>query len=158
MIFWLEMMAAVLGYMCAGSLLLLSYFAFRWFIQATDVIGACTWAREGDRCHPIFEFRNRSKSGTFLLAEVTYSSAAGGFAWFDSNSLMGKELRPQTVNDFWKIAPVRCGNSIPECLRLQVTVRLQTGRALWIENQPSAQRATDKLQRAALSLRDFIEK
>jgi hypothetical protein len=155
--FWLELMAGFLGYVFVGWVFALLYIALQWFLQATDVTVACNWSREGTSCHPNFDIRNRSKSKTYLLANIAYSNGADRLVWYDNKSLMGKELRPGSINDFQEVAPVKNSSTISECLRLQVTVRLQTGRKLWLDCQGPEQPVKDRIQRAAFRLRSFIE-
>ena len=153
MMFWLERVGAgFLSYVFIGWGFLLIYLAIQWFLQATDVVISYDWTRKGATCRPTFSIRNRSRSRTYLLAKIEYSNGPDKLAWFDNQSLMGKELTPGSCNEFTDIAPVRNTSSIAECMQLRVAIRLQNGRKLWL----SAQTFT-ALQRAAIRLRDFVD-
>jgi hypothetical protein len=154
---WVEILAGFLSYAFVGWVFVLVYLALQWFMQATDVTAELNWSREGNKCHPIFDIRNHSKSKTYRLADIAYTNGTDRLVWFDNKSLMGKEMIPGGANEFQEVAPVRNCASISECLRLQVTVRLQTGRRLWLEGQGSKQEMMDRLQRAAIKLRTFID-
>jgi hypothetical protein len=153
-----EIVAGFLSYVFVGWVFVLFYLAIQWLMQATDVTAACSWSRDGKNCHPNFNIRNRSKSKTYLLANIVYSNGADKLVWFDNKSLMGKELKPGSINEFNEVAPVKITSSISECLQLHVAVRLQTGRPLWLEGQGPEQVVTDRVQRAAFGVRKFIEK
>lgn len=155
--FWLEVVAAFLGYALAGWIFVLFYLALQWFLQATDLTIGYNWSREGTSCHPIFEIRNRSKSRTYRLAGIEYSNGKDRLVWFDNKSLMGKELQPGTTIEFPDVAPLRNNTSISECLKLRVAVRLQSGKRLWLRRERHAQMAMESLRQAAFKLRDFID-
>jgi hypothetical protein len=156
--FLLEFTASFLVFVIVSLAFAIFYIAFQWFLQATDVTADCNWSREGTSCHPNFDIRNRSKSKTYLLANIAYSNGADQLVWFDNKSLMGKELLPGSFNDFQDVAPVRNSSVISECLEFQVTVRLQSGRELWLEGQGPGQPVKDRIYRWAFGLRNFIEK
>lgn len=155
---WAEIVAGFLSYVFVGWVFVLLYLAIQWLMQTTDVTAACNWSREGKNCHPNFSIRNRSRSKTYLLANIAYSNGADRLVWFDNKSLMGKELKPGSINEFSEVAPVKIASSISECLQLHVAVRLQTGRPLWLEGQGPEQKLADRVQRTAFGLRKFIEK
>jgi hypothetical protein len=154
--FLLEISAALLGYAFAGWILVLIYVAFQWLTQMTDVTCAYTWIREADKCHPIFNIRNRSDCRTYTLAEISYSNGPDGMVRFDSMSLMGKELGPGSSNDFWKVAPIKCTSSIADCLELHVSVHLQTGSALWLDDRAPV-RGRQMLRHLALAMRALMD-
>lgn len=150
---WLETLGAgFLSYVFVGWVFVLVYLAVLRFLQATDVTISCNWIRKGTICHPVFEIRNRSKSKTYVLAKIEYSNGSDRLAWFDNKSLVGKELKPGSFNEFADIAPVRNTSSIAECMQLKVAVRLQTGRKLWLPG-----RGTAGIHKAANRFRDFLE-
>ena len=155
--FWLEVLAGFLVYALVGWAFVLFYMALRWFWQATDVTLSYNWSKEGTRCHPIFEIRNRSKTKTYLLANIEYSNGSDHLVWFDNKSLMGKELRPESVLQFEEVAPLRNSSTMDECLQLCVAVRLQTGRRLKLCSDEHAQRAIEAAQGVAFRLRDRID-
>lgn len=162
MAFWLEVMSGFLGSLFAGLFFVFWYAIFQWYLQATDVTVAYNWSWEGIKFHPNFDIRNRSKSRTYLLANITYNTQ-GKYApvWIDNKSLWGIELKPGSINHFGEVMPVKNISSIDECLQLQVAVRLQTGRMFWLKGQGPGQPAElvmGRFQRAAFRLRDFIER
>jgi hypothetical protein len=154
---WIEIATAFLAYVFVGWVFVLVYLAFQWFMQATDVTMEYNWTRVGDLCHPNFELRNRSSSRTYLVTKIAYRNGADGLVWFDARSLLGKELKPRTINEFSHVAPVRNCTRISECMELQIRVRLQTGRDLWQEMQQPGQLGMGRIQRAAFRLRAWIE-
>ena len=156
--FLLELTASFLVFVIVGLLFAIFYLALQWFLQATDVTADCNWSREGTRCHLNFDIRNHSKSKTYRLASITYSNGVDRLVWFDNKSLAGKELLPASINGFQDVAPVRNSSTISECLEFQVTVRLQSGRKLWLEGQGPGQPLKDGIHRWALQLRNFIDK
>jgi hypothetical protein len=158
MTLWLEMSTAFLGYVIVGSVFVLLYMGMQWFFQATDVTVSYDWSRDGDKCHANFKIINRSTTRTYLLANIAYSNGKDRLVWFDNRSLMGKELKPRTVNEFQDVAPVKNCSSMSECMQLRVTVRLQSGRKLWLRDQKPRQIVMAQIQRTSSELRNFIEK
>jgi hypothetical protein len=156
--FLLELTASFLVFVIVGLAFALLYMALQWFLQATDVTAACNWSREGTSCHLNLDIRNHSKSRTYLLGNIAYTNGTDRLVWFDNKSLMGKELLPGSINDFQNVAPVRNSSTISECLGFQVTLRLKSGRKLWLDGQGPRQPVTDRIHRGAFRLRNFIEK
>ena len=154
----LELTASFLVFVIVVLVFAIFYIVLQWFLQATDVTVDYNWSREGTSCHVNFDIRNHSKSRTYVLATISYSNGADRLVWFDNKSLMGKELPPGSINDFHDVAPVRNSSAISECLELQVTVRLQAGKRLWLEGQEPRQPVDEIIHRWALQLRGFIEK
>lgn len=133
------------------------YLAVQWFLQATDVTMDYNWSRSGNLCHPNFELRNRSTSRSYLITKIAYTNGADGLVWFDARSLMGKELGPKTLNEFQLVAPLRSCSRISECMELQVRVRLQTGRELWLGSPQPGHSGMELIQRAASRLRAWLD-
>jgi hypothetical protein len=156
--FWLEILAGFLCYAFIGWIFVLFYLAIQWFMQATDITVDCSWNRDGGKCHPDFEFQNRSMSKTYLLSSITYSRGSDKLVWFDRKSLMGKELKPRSVQEFHEVAPVKNTDSIAECLQFQITLRMQSGRTIRLEDERTGVDAPDGLQRTAYKVRDLIER
>jgi hypothetical protein len=154
MIPWVEIATAFLAYVFVGWAFVILYLAIQWFIQATDVTMDYNWRRVGAYCNPILRFKNRSNSRTYLLTTIAYRSAADGLVWFDAKSLMGKELMPRSIYEFQEISPVRNCSLISECLQMQVRVRLQTGKEVWLESEEVGM---GRIQRAAFQLRAWVE-
>ena len=154
---WIEIATAFLVYVFVGWVFVILYLAFQWFLQTTDVTLDCNWSRDGNLCHPHFELRNRSQSRTYLVTKIAYRNSTDGLVWFDAKSLMGKELKPRTINEFHKIAPVRNCSTISECLQLQIRIRLQTGRDLWLETEEPGNAGIGRLQRIAYRVRAWFE-
>lgn len=110
--------------------------------------------------HPNFDIRNRSKSQTYLLANIAYLKDRGKtLVWIDNKSLWGFELKPGSINHFEAVAPVKDVYSMEDCLQVQVKVRVQTGREF-----PGAGPGQDKKQvlgksqRLAYWVREFLDK
>ena len=159
MTFWQEVAAGLIGNVLAGWLFVFFYVAFQWFLQATDVTMGYNWSWNGPNCHPNLDIRNRSKSRTYLLADITYKRV-GELApvWIDRESVWDEELRPSSMKFFNEVRPVRNISSIPEALELQVTITLQSGRRFWLTGQGPGQLKMGKIQRLAFRLRNFIER
>ena len=70
-------------------------------------------------------------------------------------------MKPGSINHFDEVLAVKGISSIEECLQVQITVRLQTGRMFWLTGQGPGQQGKVVMglfQRTAFRLRDFIEK
>jgi hypothetical protein len=70
---------------------------------------------------------------------------------------MGKELKPRSIHEFHEVAPVKNTDSIAECLQFQITLRMQSGRTIRLEDERTGIIAPDSLQRTAFKVRDMIE-
>ncbi len=73
MVFWMEVLSGCLGSVFAGLFFVFWYAVFQRLLQATDVLVGYNWRWKGADFHPSFDIRNRSKSRTYLLANVAYS-------------------------------------------------------------------------------------
>jgi hypothetical protein len=160
MTFGKEVLSGSLGSIFAGLFFVFWYAAFQRLLQSTDVLVGYTWRYNGSQFHPSFDIRNRSKSRTYLLANIAYTNK-GVLApiWIDNKSLWGIELKPGSINYFEAVAPVRDVHSMPECIRVQVKVRVQTGRE-FSGAGPGQDRkqAMSRGQRIAYWIRDFFDK
>jgi hypothetical protein len=86
------------------------------------------WKWEGPNFHPSFDLRNRSGSKTYVLANIAYTKNGGKeILSIDNKSIWGHELKPGTIA-YLEVAPVPNVHSRPECLNVEVRVRLQNGR------------------------------
>ena len=137
--FWPEIAAGFLGNVFAGVLFVILYVVIQWFLQVTDITISYGWSFEGTNFHPNFDLRNRSKSRTYLLANIAYTNGKDAPTWADNTSLWGRELKPGSMNEFREVAPVKNVSSLSECMQLQVTVRLQTGRKFWLKGRGPGQ-------------------
>ncbi len=155
---WAEIAAAFFAYVIVGWIFVLLYMALQRFLSATDVTFDYSWSREGDRFHPNIRVRNHSRTRTYTLAGIAYRNEVDRLVWLDNRSLMGKELKPLSVNDFQDVSPVRNGASISDCMQMKVMLRLESGRSVWLEGQgPLPMRKAD-VQRAACILRDMLDR
>lgn len=160
MTFWDEVLAIFLGDILASLLIIALYVAIQWFLRATDVIVAYNWGWEGKDCFPNFDIRNRSSSRAYLLANIAYTRNDGiEIVWVDNDSIWDEELRPGSIRGReFKVAPVR-GIVMPQqAIGLEVTVRLQNGRAFWLKGVGPGQMKIGWIQRTAFWLRDKFEK
>ena len=104
------------------------YFAYRWFLRATDVTIGYNWSWKGIAYWPNFDLRNRSGSKTYVLGNIAYTKNKGKeIVAFDNQSLWGHELKPGTIIHLSAL-PVPSVHSMAECLRVEVVVRMQSGR------------------------------
>ncbi|HXX18787.1 MAG TPA: hypothetical protein VEJ46_05250 [Candidatus Acidoferrum sp.] len=159
MTFWAEVLANFLGAVFAGSLFVLLYRLVLWFLRATDVIVGYNWSWEGTQFHPNFDIRNRSWTKQYLLANIAYTRNNGKeVVWFDNKSIWDAVLPPSSIRHFDNVAPVPKITSRSQCLELEITVRLQTGRLFWLKGQGPSQLCVGKLQHAAFWLREKIER
>src|ERR1700733_2620623 len=121
-------MHAILGYVSAAGVLSVLTFFYRWFLLKTDVEVAYNWSWQGINFYPNFDLRNRSGSKTYVLGNIAYTRNGGKeIVTFDNKSLWGNELKPSTIAHL-SAAPVPGVGSMAECLRVEVTVRLQNGK------------------------------
>jgi hypothetical protein len=160
MTFWDEVLAIFIGDVFASVLLIVLYVVIQWFLRATDVKVAYNWGFTGPNFYPNFDIRNRSGSRTYLLANIAYTRGDGKEkVWFDNDSIFDKELKPGSIRGRnFKIAPVKGITTSQEALGLEVTVRLQNGRAFWLRGVGPGQMKMGRTQRIAFRLRDTFEK
>lgn len=140
MAFWLDVLSGCLGSVLAGLFFVFWYAFFQWYLGVTDVVIGYKWSWKGTSYHPNFDIRNRSKSRTYLLANIAYGKESQTAPlWVDNKSLWGIELRPGSINHFDEVAAVKNISSMEECLQVRVEVRLQTGRLFWLTGQGPGQ-------------------
>jgi hypothetical protein len=161
MAFWHEVAAGFLGNIFAGSLLVIFYVVIQWFLQATDITIGYGWKFDGTKdqprnLRPSFDIRNRSRSKTYVLANVAYLKGKRPVAPFDNKSVWGSELKPGCI-EFFDAAPVASLASLTECTEIEVHVRLQNGRMFWLKGSGPGQMRAGRLQRAAFWLRNKFE-
>jgi hypothetical protein len=157
MTFWDEVFAGFLANMFAGVLLVVFYVIIQWFLQATDVTVGYCWKFQGQSFYPSFDIRNRSKSKTYLLANIAYMKGKRTIVGSDNKSLWGQELTPGSIRFFDAVLPVNNVHTIQECLTLEVSIRLQNGRAFWLKGQGPGQTFVGRIQRTAFWLRKILE-
>jgi hypothetical protein len=109
---------------------------------------------------PNFDIRNRSGSRAYLMANIAYTRNDGQEkVWFDNDSIMDEELPPGSIRGRkFKIAPVKGITTLQEAISLEVTVRLQNGRAFWLKGKGPGQLKMSRTQRIAFCLRERFEK
>jgi hypothetical protein len=161
MAFWQEVAAGFLANVSAGVLLVILYIIIQWFLAGTDVTIGYSWRFDGTRdsprnVRPSFDIRNRSRSRTYVLANVAYLKDKLPVASFDNKSVWGKELRPGSI-EFLEAAPVASLTSRAQCGEIEVHVRLQNGRRFWLKGTGPGQLRTGRIQRAAFWLRSKFE-
>jgi len=95
--FWTDFLIKTLSGLTVTVLVFAAYLVARWFFRLTDVtVGySWCWAKNGLQCSPSFDIRNRAGSKLYTLDSIKYSKAGAVF-WIDNDSLMGKELKPET--------------------------------------------------------------
>ncbi len=160
MTFWDEVLAIFLGDILASVLLIAFYVAIQWFLRATDVTVSYNWSWKDKDCFPNFDIRNRSGSRTYLVANIAYTRNDGlEIVWFDNDSLRDQKLKPGSIRgrDF-KVAPVKGITTPQQAIGLEITVRLQNGRAFWLRGIGPGQMKMGRIQRTAFWLRDKFEK
>lgn len=161
MTFWQEVAAGFLSSMFAAIALIVCYLGVQWFLHATDIVIGYNWSWKGSEFHPNFDIRNRSKSRTYIIANIAYKNGNAAPVWVDNKSLWGQELRPGSINFFNDAVTVRNINSIQECLQIRVVVRLQTGREFWLTGLGPGQDGKvvmGRFQKLAFAIRNFLEK
>jgi hypothetical protein len=158
--FWQTTWSNVLGGIAAGLFFVLMYVIVQWFLQATDLTVAYNWRfrTEGDVFYvwPNFEIRNRSRTKRYRLANIAYTQN-GQPHWFDNDSVWGLVLEPGSINHGFDVVPVKKVDSLPDALKLEVTVRLQTGRAFWLRGEGPGQMGKSRVQRTLFALRGKLE-
>lgn len=159
--YWQEVAAGFLSNVFAAAFLVVCYVLVQWFLHATDIQISYNWQWEGTKFHPAFLIWNRSKSRTYLIANIAYIKENPAPVWVDNDSLWGYELKPGSLNRINLVNPVKNVNSIADCLQIRVNVRLQSGRQFWLTGQGPGQEGKvvmSRAQRMAFELRDFFEK
>jgi hypothetical protein len=160
MAFWDEVLAIFLGDIFASVLLIVLYALIQWFLRATDVTVSYNWSFIGQNFSPNFDIRNRSGSRTYLLANIAYTKNDGQEkVWFDNDSIWDEELPPGSIRGRkFKIAPVKGITTAQNAMDLEVTVRLQGGRAFWLRGKGPGKMEMSRTRRIAFWLRDRFEK
>jgi hypothetical protein len=148
--------AGFLSNVLAGMLFVLFYILIQWFLQATDIKVSYNWSWEGTSYHPNFDIRNYSKSKTYLLSNIAYKKRKTITAPYDNKSIWGKELRPSSI-EFLSAAPVPNIASLPQCLEVEIWIRIQSKRMFWLKGQGPGQMHMGRIQRIAFWLRDKFE-
>ena len=157
MSFWCEVAAGFLANIGAGVVLVIFYVLFQWFLRATDITISYNWTQDSAGAHPNFNIRNRSKSTTYLLANIEYRRRSDGPPLhIDNHSVWDEELRPGSVR-FLNVAPVKQITSLRDCEGVRVSVRLQNGRSFWLRGQGPGQMSMGVFQRAMFRLRQKSE-
>jgi len=158
--FWQTTWSNVLGGIGAGLFFVLMYLAIQWFLRATDLVVSYNWSFDTvngiTTFRPNFDIRNRSTSRSYRLANIAYT-CNGKPHWFDNKSVWGFVLEPGSINNSFDITSVKDIGSLSEALALQVTIRLQTGRAFWLRGQGPGQMGKSRSQRAAFAVRAKLE-
>ncbi len=140
--FWTDFLFKTLSGLTVTILVFSVYLVTRWFFRLTDVTVGYNWRWVGLEFSPNFVIRNRAGSKTYTLGNIKYSKAGAVF-WIDNDSLMGKELKPETMTviDGEYVTPVKNmkferlmvdGKLDPAATKnlcdIEVTVRDQMGR------------------------------
>lgn len=156
----MEVLSGFLGGIFAGLFFVFWYAGFQRLLQSTDILVGYYWSWKGTEFHPNFDIRNRSKSQTYLLANIAYTKDRGKtLVWIDNKSFWGFELKPGSINHFKTVAPVKDVHSMQDCLQVRVKIRVQTGREFPATGPgQDKKQAMSKAQRIAYWLREFFEK
>jgi hypothetical protein len=158
MTFWGEVLAIFLGDILATALVVALYVMIQWFLRATDIVVSYNSSWQGPDFHPNFDIRNRSRSQTYLLANIAYTKNNGkDIVFIDNKSLWDKELKPGSISKP-EASAVPGIASPPQCLEAEVTVRLQNGRQFWLKGQGPGQVRMGRIQKIAFRLRQKFEK
>jgi hypothetical protein len=158
--FWQTVWSNVLGGIGAGLFFVLAYLIVQWFLQATDLLVSYNWSYKTVdgvfSAWPNFDIRNRSRTRAYRIANIAYTHT-GKVYWFDNHSLWGFVVEPGTINN--KIAgdPVKNAGTLQDALGLEVTIRLQTGRAFWLRGEGPGQMGRGRIQKALFALRAKME-
>jgi hypothetical protein len=159
--FWETTLTNMLGGIGAAVVLLFGYMIVQWFLQATDLIVSYNWKygiADGQFwASPNFDIRNRSRSKSYRLGNIAYT-VKGEVHSFDKKSLWAYVVEPGSINNEFVVQPVKRVSSMEEMLRVEVTVRLQTGRAFWLRGQGPGQQGKSRLRQYAFKLRNLLEK
>lgn len=144
------------GWLIPGGFLL--RWAWRVFIRATDVTVGYNWSFDGTMSNarnlrPNFDIRNVSQSRTYRLANIKYM-LRDQFA-FDNDSIMGRELKPGSIEFPPNIKPVPLITSLNDAMATQVVIRTQDNREI-VGHGPGQE--VSRLQRYALRLRRWLDK
>lgn len=155
--FWNEVLVAVV----AAAVIALCVLLIQWFLRATDIRMSYGWRFDGTIDRPInfrpaFCFQNRSKSKTYVLANIVYKKA-DVLLGIDNTSFWGAELRPGTMVHLDAQKPVNGISSVFETSAIEIRVRLQDGSLFWDRAQ-GGQYELGRFQRCLFSLRALIEK
>lgn len=160
MAFWQTVWGNVLGGIGAGLFFVLMYLVVQWFLQATDLLVSYNWSYKTTNgvfsAWPNFVIRNRSRTRSYRIANIAYTRK-GQVYWFDNDSLWDIVLEPGTMNNKISGAPVKNVGSLQDALGLEVTIRLQTGRAFWLRAEGPGQMGRGRVQRVLFVLREKLE-
>ena len=158
--FWQNTWSNVLGGIGAGLFFVVMYVFIQWFLQATDLVVSYNWSYKTVNgvfnVWPNFNIRNRSRTKSYRLANIAYTRN-GQPHWFDNKSIWGFVLEPGSMNHSFEVAPVKYVDALADVLSLEVTIRLQTGRAFWLRGEGPGQMGKSRTQRTAFALRAKLE-
>jgi hypothetical protein len=158
--FWQTVWSNVLGGIGAGLFFVFMYLFVQWFLQATDLLVSYNWSYKTVggvfSAWPNFDIKNRSRTRAYRIANIAYTHK-GEVRWFDNDSLWGFVLEPGTINNKIAGASVKNVGSLQDALGLEVTVRLQTGRAFWLRGEGPGQMGRGRIQKALFALRAKME-
>lgn len=144
----------------SGTLALLARWLLRMFVSATDIDCGYNWSYDGDMNTPVnmrpnFDIRNRSSSRTYRLANIKYE-LRGNIHWFDNRSIMGRELKPGSIEFInGGIAALPRVSSLQECLDMRITLRTQDNKE-FVAHGPGQQQS--KLDHRMTQLRLWLNK
>ena len=155
--FWNEVLAAV----AAATVIAVCVLFIQWFLRATDITMSYCWRFNGAKGNPsnfrpAFVFQNRSKSKSYVLANIVYKKA-GVLLGIDNQSFWGVELKPGTIVNLDVKKPVEGITSVFETSAVEIRVRLQDGSLFWDRAQ-GGRYEMGRLQRILFSWRALIEK
>ena len=165
--FWHEVFAGFLANMFAAVLITAFYVLVQWFLAATDVVFSYSWRFDGTmedarNFRPAIRVVNRSRTRSYYLGNIRYDRLEEKDIrtnlWFDNKSIMGMELKPGKIS-YIEGGVVPYLNNVPlsHCVKLRLTVQLQTGRKFWLKGQGPGQQGMGRIQRRAFILRDWFD-
>lgn len=125
---------AIAWIVASGTLALLVRWAVRAFVSATDIDCGYNWSFDGTmdnprNMRPNLDLRNRSGLRTYRMANIKYE-LRGQRHWFDNTSIMGKELKPGSIEFINNIAPVPRIALLKECMEMRVSLHTQDGNEI----------------------------
>ena len=81
MTFWQEVAAGFFSNILAASVLVILYILVQWYLHLTDIKIRYNWSWKGTEFRPNLDIRNRSRTKSYLIANIAYKNGNTAPVW-----------------------------------------------------------------------------